>query len=105
MQFARTINAEADEKVALLEEGAPILVDQDTVGLKGVLHRLAKPAVLLDEFDGTPKEVELHERGLAALPRHDHFGCAVRLKQLTDIGLERGLGHPVLVVRIERFFG
>ena len=105
MQFAGAVDAQADQKIVFLEEGAPVIVEQDAVGLKGVLHDLPGPAVLLDEFDGAPEEFELHQRRLAALPRHGHLGRAVRLQQLADIGLERGIGHPVLVVRIQRFLG
>jgi hypothetical protein len=70
---------------------------------EGVLHGLAGMAVLLDELDRAAKELELHQRGLAALPRHRDLRHAVRLEQLADVGLERGLGHTVLVVRVQRF--
>ena len=105
VDLARAVDAQADQEVVLLEEGAPVVVEQDAVGLEGVLHGLAGPAVLLDELDGAPEELELHQRRLAALPRHGDLGRAVRLEQLADVGLERGLGHPALVVRIQRFLG
>ena len=103
VEIARAVNAQADEEVVLLEEGAPLVVEQDAVGLERVLHDLARPTVSLDEVDRAPEEVELHQRRLAALPRHRHLGCAMRFQQLTDVGLEGRIRHPVRVVGIERF--
>ena len=105
VELARAVDAQADQKVVFLEEGAPVIVEKDAVGLKGVLHDLSRPAVLFDEFDGAPEEVELHQRRLAALPRHCHCGRAVRLQQLADVGVERVIRHPVLFVRIQRILG
>ena len=105
VQLARAVDAQADQEVVLLEERAPVVVEQQAVGLEGVLHGLAGPAVLLDQFDGAPEEVELHQRRLAALPGDGDLRRAVRLQQLADVGLERGLGHAVLVVRVQRFLG
>ena len=102
VQFARPVDAQADQEIVLLEEGAPGVIEQHAVGLKGVLHLLAGPPVFLDQRDRVLEELQLHQRRLAALPRHRHFGRAVRLQQLPDIGLERGLRHPVLVVGIQR---
>ena len=99
VQFARAVDAQADQEVVFLEEGAPVVVEQQAVGLESVLHRLAGPAVFLDQFDGALEELELHQRRLAALPGDGHLGRAMRFQQLADVGLERGLRHPVLVVR------
>jgi hypothetical protein len=105
MELARPVDAEPDEKIVLLEEGAPVIVEKHAVGLKRVLYDLLGPTVLFDELDRAPEEFEFHQRRLAALPRHRHLRRAVRLQQLTDVGLERSLGHPVLFVRIQRLLG
>ena len=105
VQLARAIHTQADQKVVLLEEAAPVVVQQQAVGLEGVLDRLPGPAVLLDQLDRMLKEFEFHQRRLAALPGHRDFGHAVRFEQLADVGLERGRRHPALVVRVERFLG
>ena len=102
VQLARPVDAEADQEVVLLEEGAPGVVEQDAVGLEGLLNRLPGLAVFFDEFDGALEEFELHQRRLAALPGDRHFGRAMRLEQLADVALERRLRHPVLVVGVER---
>ena len=73
VQLARTVDAQAHEEVVLLEERAPVVVEQQAVGLERVLHGLAGPAVLLDQFHRAAKEVELHQRRLAALPCHRHL--------------------------------
>ena len=105
VQLARSIHAQADEEVVLLEERAPVVVDQQAVGLECVLYGLPGLAVLLDELDRAAKELELHQRGLATLPGHRDLRRAVRLEQLADVGLERGLRHSLPVVRVERFLG
>ncbi len=105
VQLARAVDAQADQEVVLLEEHAPVVVEQQAVGLEGVLHRLAGLAVLVDQLDRAAEELELHQRRLAALPGHRDLRRAVRLEQLADVGLERGLGHAVLVVRVQRFLG
>ena len=51
VQLARAIDAQAHQKIVLLEEGAPVVVQQDAVGLKGVLHDLARPAIFFDQLD------------------------------------------------------
>ena len=101
--LAWAVDAQPNQKIVFLEEGAPLIIQQDAVGLKGVFHGLTGPAVLFDELDRAPEELELHQRRFASLPRHGDRGRAVRLQQLADVGLQRGLRHPVLFVRIQRF--
>ena len=103
MEFARAVDAQAHEKIVLLEKRAPLVIKKNAVGLKSVLHDLLRPAVFLDEFDRAPEELDLHQRRLAALPRHRNRGRAMRLQQLADVGLERRLRHPMLFVRVQRF--
>ena len=101
VDLARAIDAQTDQKIVFLEEGPPVVIEKNAIGLKGVLDYLAGPPILLDDFDGAPEEIELHQRRLAALPRHCYLERAVRLQQLPDVGLERVLGHPLLIVRIQ----
>ena len=103
VDVARTIHAQSDKEVVLLEEGAPLVVEGDAIGLEGVLDALAGPAVLLDQRDGPAEEVHAHEGGFPALPRYRDAGVAMGLEQLPDVGLKRGRGHPVLLVGIECF--
>jgi hypothetical protein len=80
VELAWAVNAQADQEVVFLEERAPLVVQEDAVGLKRVLHDLAGPAVLLDELHGALEEVEPHQGRLAALPRHRDLRHAVRLE-------------------------
>src|SRR5581483_7099584 len=68
VDFARAVDAESDQEVVLPEEGAPAVIEKNPVGLKCMLHRLAALAILFDQFDGAPEELQLHQRRLPALP-------------------------------------
>src|SRR5271165_3708169 len=89
VQLARPVDAEAHQKIVLLEEGAPGVVEQEPVGLERLLHRLAGLSVLLDQFDRALEEFELHQRRLAPLPGDGHLGRSMRFQKLADIALER----------------
>ena len=88
-----------------LEERAPVIVEQQAVGLEGVLHDLFGPTVGFNDFHRTLEEFELHQRRLTTLPRNRDLPRAMRFEQLADVGLERGLGHPTLFVRIQCLLG
>lgn len=105
VQFARAIHAQADQKLVFLEERAPVIVHEDSVGLEGVLYGLAWLAVFLDKINRVLEELEFHQRRLAALPRHRYLGRTMRLQQLADVDLQCCRGHAVLFVRIERLLG
>jgi len=60
MQLAGAVHAQSDEEIVLLEELAPRIVEQQSVGLEGVLHALPGPEVLLHQGDGMPEELQLH---------------------------------------------
>jgi hypothetical protein len=105
VEFAWPVDAQANQKVVFLKEGAPLIIEKDAVGLESVFHDLLGAAILFDEFDRAPEELELHQRRLTPLPGHCYRGRAVRLQQLADVGLERRIGHPILFVRIQRFLG
>ena len=86
VQLARPIDAEAYEKIVLLEEGAPGVVEQQAVGLEGLLDRLPRLSVFFDEFDRALEEFELHQGRLAPLPGDRYLRRAVGFQQLADIG-------------------
>ncbi|CAB3806369.1 hypothetical protein LMG28138_05794 [Pararobbsia alpina] len=60
-----------------LEKLAPFVVEKNAIGLESVFHHLSGPAVLFDEFDRVPEKLDLHQRGLAALPGHDDLRRAM----------------------------
>ena len=105
VDLLRPVHAQADQEAVRLEKPAPVIVQQHAVGLEGVLDFLVRPNVLLHELHGTFEEVQPHERGLAALPRHGDRGRRVRLQELANVVLQRPLRHAALGVGIERFLG
>ena len=105
MNLPGPVATDTDKKIVLLEKGAPLVIQQDSVGLKGMFYGLPGPTVLLNDFDGPAKELDLHERGFAALPSDSHRRRAMRLQQLLDVELECFVRHPMLLVRIQGVFG
>src|ERR1700733_6567110 len=77
VNLPRSIDAQSHEEIVLLEKGAPVVVQQDAVGLEGVLYNLLRAAVLLDQLDGMLEELELHQRRLSSLPSHGDLRRAV----------------------------
>src|SRR5450631_3207908 len=61
MDLAWAVDAQADQKIMLLEKSAPLIIEKDAVGLKGVFDGLLGSAVLFDQFDGAPEELNLHQ--------------------------------------------
>ena len=105
MQLARTVDAQTNQEIVFLEEGTPVVVEQQPIGLEGVLHGLSRKAVRFDEIDSALEEFEFHQCGFAALPGYGYLRRAVRLQQLADVGLEGGIRHAAFLVGIERLLG
>ncbi len=105
VHLAGAVDAQADEERVLLEEGAPLVVEQESVRLEGVLHALPGTPVLLDERHRVAEELDAHQRRLAALPGHGDLGRAVGLEQLAEVLLERGRGHAALLAGVESLLG
>ena len=82
VQFARAVEAQPDEVVVLLEELAPLVVQQRSVRLHGVLERHAGLLVLFLDSDGAPEEVDAHDGRLATLPSDGDLATPMRLDQL-----------------------
>jgi hypothetical protein len=101
VQLARAVHAEANEDFVLLEEGAPRVVELRAVGLDGVRDLLSRPLVPLHALDRPLEEIEAHESRLATLPADDDVRACLRLEQLTDVGLEKLVGHPEPAAGIE----
>ena len=104
MDLPGTVATKANKKIVFLEKRAPLVIKEDAVRLERVLNGLSWPPILLDELNGAPEKLDLHQRGLAALPRDRYRGRAVRLQQLFDVGFERLFRHPMLFVRIQGIF-
>src|SRR5262249_52046093 len=73
VEFARAVDAQADEKLFSMEEFTPGVVQEDSVGLESIGDLPAVPVPFLQR-DGLGKELHPHERGLPALPDEQHLG-------------------------------
>ena len=102
VQLARTIDADADQEVVFFEELAPLVVQQRTVGLHGVLKSHAWFAILLLVLDGFAVEIDPHQGRFASLPGHRDLVAAVGLDQLADIGFEGLFRHAEFAIGIEQ---
>ena len=105
MQLAWPVHAESDQEPMLLEEAAPVVVEQGAVGLDAVLNDLARPTVSFNQFDRALEERKLHQRRLTPLPCDLYFRCLVGLQQLADVGLQGAVRHTLALVRIQRLLG
>src|SRR6266478_2828886 len=91
VKLTRPVDTQAHKEVVFLEKSAPLIVEEDPVGLKRVSHDLISSAVLLHQFHGLSEEVEFHEGRFATLPCDRNFRCAMRFKQLPDVSFQRSL--------------
>ena len=103
VEFARPVDADADEKVVLFEEGRPLVVQQRAVGLHGVQETHARPPIFLDHGHGAPEEIQPHQGWLAPLPGDVDAVRLVRLDELADVLLQHVVAHAELAAGIEDF--
>jgi hypothetical protein len=98
VEIRRPVDRQAHEKLMLTQESAPLVRQQDSVGLQCVVYGLP-PFVLPLECNHSPEEIQSHERRFAPLP------CEVDLRRvllgdiLPYIVFEHGIGHPEIPVR------
>ena len=105
VQRGRTVDAEAYQKVVLPKERGPFIVDQRAVGLDGVLNGHPGSEVFSLVCDRPAKEIQAHQRGLAALPGHDHLRYLVSFDELADIALQHLVRHAEAAARVEHLLG
>ena len=101
----RTVDAEPDQKVMLLEEGAPFVVQLCAIGLHRMLQGCTGGLVLLSQLNRPPEEVQPHQGRLTALPGDGDLGDALRLEILPQILLQHLVGHAELAAGVELFLG
>ena len=93
VEFAWAVEGEADEEVVLVEEFGPVGVEEDAVGLEGVVDFFVLRIMFLLEFNDFFEEVESEECGFAALPGEVDFGDVLLVDVLLDAGFEGVVGH------------
>ena len=101
VELLGTVEAQADEEAVLVKEPAPIVVEENAVGLERVLDPGPRLLVFLLELDRSPEEIEAHEGRLPALPCDRHLGDLVGFEKLPDIGLVDLIRHPEAASRVQ----
>jgi len=81
MRFARTVEADPDQKAIFGEEFAPLIVQQGAIGLQGVINVHTGTRIFFLISHRAAEEIHAHQGWLAALPgkvdfRHS-LGCDV----------------------------
>lgn len=94
MEGRGAVEAESDEELLALEEVGPAVVEEGSVGLKGVADDGAAWAVEALESDGLLEEGQFHEGGFAALPAEEMLGHGDGEVGFRD-GRQGVVGHPV----------
>jgi len=88
------VDADADEEVVFAEKLAPLVVEQDGVGLQSVADDLAGCAVFPLQLDELLIEIEAHERGFTALPCKTRLG-KLQLEVIGDEAFEYFVAHTL----------
>ncbi len=88
VQFARTIEAEADIEILFAEKFAPLVVDRRAVGLNTIDDLFILRQVFFLQFDGFAEEIDAKQRRLAAVPREADDFSGRRLDMLDDVAFE-----------------
>ena len=106
VHLARPVDRDPDQEVVLLQERAPLVVEQGRVGLHRVEDPLTGRRVLPLELQRAAEEVEPHQRRLAALERDDHLvDAALGGEQLGDVRLVHVGRHPEPAARVQLVLG
>src|ERR1022692_3275673 len=93
VHVAWSIQTNANQEPISAQERAPLVIQQDAVGLNRMLDRDARLPVTLRRFRREAVKVEAHERGLTALPGNRDFGNRMGLDGLANVTLHHLGGH------------
>ena len=92
MYILGTVERQANEEVIILEEAAPVIVEQDAVRLQGVLYLLATGIFLL-QFHRLAEERKPCHQWLAAMPAETDGLLRCALDVLPDVCLKQFVAH------------
>ena len=94
VQLSRTVEAEADAELLGGEKAAPLVCQQNAVGLDAVGDMLAGRTVLALELDDPAKIVQPENRRFAAVPGEKDLASRGNRDLLDDVILQQIVGHP-----------
>lgn len=104
VQCAGPVDGEADQKAVLLEKPAPLVIEQDAVGLQVVADADPGRAMLLLQRHYPAKVVDAEQGRFTALPGEDNLVAILPLYVAADEGLQRLFIHPGLSRLMEQIF-
>ena len=93
VQLGWAVDRQPDEEILGLEEGAPFIVEQRTVGLQIILNRLLGFFVFGLDFNDAAEKIQPHQRGFTALPAKYHFVASLRFDILPNMRFEQKFAH------------
>ena len=88
------VDTDADEEVIFAKELAPLVVEEDGVGLQSIADDLAGYAVFPLQLDELLIEIEAHERGFTTLPCKTRLG-KLQLEVIGDEAFEYFVAHTL----------
>jgi hypothetical protein len=101
VQLPRSIDTNTNEEPVFPEKFAPIVVQQDSIRLDGVMDHHAGPAIFLLKEDRFLKEIQAKEGRLTPLPCEGNFRDAVCFDGLPDILFENFIRHAEPAPRVQ----
>src|SRR5208282_4199740 len=104
MQFPWAINAYANQEIVRFKKLTPLITEQRTIRLNGVLERHPRTPIFVFQLDRASEKVEAHQCRFATLPSNRHLICTMRFNQLFYVLFQQLIGHAELAAWIELLF-
>lgn len=93
VEFARAVDADADQELLPGQERTPRVVQQGAVGLDRVLHLLSRPLEPLGQGHGVLEERQATQGGFTALPADRHRAVGLGVQEVGQPRAQRVVGH------------
>ena len=104
MQCARAVQADPNQKMLVVKELAPLIVEQRAVGLQRVLNAHSRLFIFLLQGYRLAEKIQPHERWLATLPGKNHFGHLLGLDILAGVVFQHFIRHAETALGIQILF-
>ncbi len=101
----RAIQTQPNQEVVLAEKLAPVVIQEDAIGLHRMPDCDAWTRVVCDVVHRALEKVQSHQGGFTALPGDSDFGDTLRFDHLADVGFERLVAHAKAAVGVELLLG
>ena len=78
MQFARTIDAYANQEIVCFKKFTPLITEQRTIRLNRILKSHSGAPVLVLKLNSASEKVETHQCWFTSLPSNRHLTGTMR---------------------------